>query len=142
MKITVETTVQAPVALVWEAWTTPQDITLWNSASNDWHTPTATIDLAEGGTFCYRMEAKDQSMGFDFEGRFTRVVAGELIEYEMSDGRAVRVEFEDTGDGVVVRETFDAESAHAGEQQRQGWQAILDRFAKHTESKHLTHPGG
>jgi hypothetical protein len=33
--------------------------------------------------------------------------------------------------GVTVRVNFDAESEHPVEQQRQGWQAILDKFAKH-----------
>jgi hypothetical protein len=36
--------------------------------------------------------------------------------------------------GVTVRETFDAEETHSIDQQRQGWQAILDRFARHVEA--------
>mgnify|MGYP002623932258 CR=1 FL=1 len=137
MKITVETTVNVPIQVVWKAWTTPHDIMQWNAASEDWHTPSAKIDLREGGEFCYRMEARDGSMGFDFEGKFTRVIEHELIEYAMEDGREVRIEFQEGSDGVVVREAFDAESTHEGEQQRQGWQAILNNFAKHAEAKHL-----
>ena len=34
-RITVETRVRAPVAEVWRAYTTPEDITQWNAASND-----------------------------------------------------------------------------------------------------------
>ena len=49
--ITVETTVNAPVERVWNAYTTPDDIMQWNSASDDWHTPSATVDLREGGLF-------------------------------------------------------------------------------------------
>jgi hypothetical protein len=30
-----------------------------------------------------------------------------------------------------VRVTFDGETTHSEEQQRSGWQAILDNFAKH-----------
>ena len=37
-KITVETTVNAPAAEVWRAYTTPDDIKQWNAASADWHT--------------------------------------------------------------------------------------------------------
>jgi len=33
-----------------------------------------------------------------------------------------------------VRVTFDSESTHPIEQQRQGWQAILDRFTRHVEA--------
>lgn len=67
MKITVETTVKAPLETVWAAWTTPEDIVAWNAASEDWHTTTARVDLREGGSFSSRMEARDGSMGFDFE---------------------------------------------------------------------------
>jgi len=45
MNITVETTVSAPIAKVWRAYTTPADIMKWNSASDDWHTTAATVDL-------------------------------------------------------------------------------------------------
>jgi len=58
MKITIETTVAAPLAEVWRAWTTPDDITQWNAASPDWHCPAAELDLRAGGAFSYRMEAQ------------------------------------------------------------------------------------
>ena len=35
MKITVETIVKAPIAKVWAAYTTPEDIVQWNTASDD-----------------------------------------------------------------------------------------------------------
>jgi uncharacterized protein YndB with AHSA1/START domain len=81
------------------------------------------------------MEAKDGSAGFDFEGTYTRVVPRERIEYRMSDGREVEVEFIETADGVLVRNTFDADGEYPAEVQRQGWQAILDHFGSHAESK-------
>ena len=134
MQITVETTVAAPVEEVWRAWTTPEDIKRWNAASDDWHTTAATVDLRVGGQFSSRMEAKDGSMGFDFAGTYTKVVPHELIECTFGD-RALSVRFIRTGDGVTVRETFDAEGTHPPEQQRAGWQAILDRFARHVEGR-------
>jgi hypothetical protein len=63
------------------------------------------------------------------------VVPKKTIEYEMGDGRKVKVEFEERGGGVLVKETFDAETENPPEFQRQGWQAILDRFARHVASK-------
>jgi len=132
VKITVETTVAAPVAEVWRAYTTPGDIVQWNAASDDWHTTAATVDLRPGGTFSSRMEAKDGSMGFDFAGTYTKVVDRELIEYEFGD-RTARVTFADEGGGVRVRVTFDPETTHPVDQQREGWQAILDSFARHVE---------
>lgn len=134
MRITVETDVKAPLARVWDAWSNPEDIQRWNAASPDWHTPRASVDLREGGRFSARMEAKDGSEGFDFEGTYTRIVPRKLIEYRMSDGRTCSVEFQEEGGKVRVRETFDAETENAPELQRQGWQAILDNFARHVES--------
>ena len=132
--ITVESRVNAPVVKVWKYWTTPEDIMQWNAASDDWHTTASTVDLRVGGAFSSRMEAKDGSFGFDFAGTYTKVVPHSLIEMEFG-GRRALVEFLSEGQKVVVRETFDAEETHSVEQQRQGWQAILDRFARHVESR-------
>ena len=134
MKITIETIVAAPVEEVWRAWTTPDDNKQWNAASDDWHTTASTVDLRVGGAFSSRMEAKDGSFGFDFAGTYTKVVPHSLIETEFG-GRIAEVEFLSEGQKVVVRETFDAEATHSVEQQRQGWQSILDRFARHVESR-------
>jgi uncharacterized protein YndB with AHSA1/START domain len=134
MKITVETMVAAPVADVWRAWTTPADITQWNAASDDWHTTAAAVDLRVGGAFTSRMEAKDGSMGFDFAGTYTKIVEHQMLEASFG-GRALVVEFIPGPAGTLVRETFDAETTHPVEQQRQGWQAILDRFGKYVEGK-------
>lgn len=133
MQITIEALVRAPVDVVWRAWTTPADIVQWNAASDVWHTTRAAVDLRVGGTFSSRMEAKDGSMGFDFAGTYTRIAEHQLIECSFGE-RTLRVEFIAGPEGVTVRETFDAEDVHSAEQQRQGWQAILDRFARHVES--------
>jgi len=130
MKITVEALVTAPIEEVWRAWTTPDDIKQWNAASDYWHTTEASVDLQVGGIFSSRMEAKDGSMGFDFEGTYTKIVENQLIECTFGD-RALQVEFIGGNNGVTVRETFDAESEHSVELQRDGWQSILDNFARH-----------
>ena len=128
MKITVETNVAAPIEMVWKAYTTPKDIKRWNAASDDWHTISAAVDLREGGTFSSRMEAKDGSAGFDFAGTYTRIIEHELIEYSFGD-RAAQAVFTPDPTGVGVRVTFDSETTHSIEQQRGGWQAILNNFA-------------
>lgn len=133
-KITVETTVAAPIDRVWRAYVTPEDIKQWNAASDDWHTTAATVDLREGGAFSSRMEAKDGSFGFDFAGTYTKVVDQKLIEYAFGDRKA-KVEFSPIKSGVAVRVTFDSEDTHSVEQQREGWQAILKNFARHVETK-------
>ncbi|SEC74710.1 Uncharacterized conserved protein YndB, AHSA1/START domain [Rhizobiales bacterium GAS188] len=134
MKLVVETLVNAPVAKVWSAYTTPDDIKQWNTASDDWHTTKSTVDLRVGGAFTSRMEAKDCSFGFDFAGTYTKIVPHELIEYTFGD-RAGAVAFVAGANGVTVRVTFDAETENPVEQQRQGWQAILSNFAKYVEAR-------
>jgi uncharacterized protein YndB with AHSA1/START domain len=134
VKISVETIVAAPVERVWRAYTTPEDIKRWNAASDDWHTTSAQVDLREGGAFSSRMEAKDGSMGFDFAGTYTKIVEHKRIDYSFGD-RTAQVEFAETPKGVKVRVTFDSESTHSVEQQRQGWQAILDSFRRHVETR-------
>jgi uncharacterized protein YndB with AHSA1/START domain len=135
MKITVEILVNAKPNKVWEAWNNPADIKQWNTAQEDWHTTKSTVDLREGGKFLTRMEAKDGSAGFNFEGTYTRIVPKKAIEYRMSDGREVKVEFGERPGGILVQETFDAETENTPELQRQGWQAILDNFRRHVEAK-------
>lgn len=132
MKISVYAIISAPIEQVWRAYTTPEDIKQWNAASDDWHTTAATVDLREGGAFSSRMEAKDGSMGFDFAGTYTKIVENRLIEYSFG-GREGQVEFTTSPEGVQVQVTFDSESTHSIEQQRQGWQSILNNFKKHVE---------
>lgn len=134
MRITVEVTLLAPVDCVWRAYTTPAAIMKWNAASDDWHTTASVVDLRIGGNFSSRMEAKDGSFGFDFAGTYTQVVPNELLEYSFGD-RCARVEFAQTTDGVRVRVTFDAETTHSIEQQRDGWQAILNNFARYVTAE-------
>jgi uncharacterized protein YndB with AHSA1/START domain len=133
MKVTIETHVKAPIAKVWSAWTTPSDIKQWNTASDDWHTTKAAVDLRVGGEFSSRMEAKDGSFGFDFAGTYSKIVPHELLEFSFGD-RSATVEFINTANGVNVRETFDVETQNPIEQQRSGWQSILNNFAKYVET--------
>jgi len=132
MKITVETTIAAPLAEVWRAYTTPEDIMQWNAASDDWHTTSATVDLRVGGAFCSRMEAKDGSTGFDFEGVYTKIIPLELIEYQFGD-RMAEITFKKKPEGVEVRVTFDPENEFPVEYQQAGWQSILDNFKRYVE---------
>lgn len=134
MTITIETLVHAPLDQVWHAYLNPDDIVQWNAASDDWHTTKASVDLRVGGAFCSRMEAKDGSMGFDFEGTYTVVEPPRRLEYSLGD-RAVQVAFDETPDGVRVVVMFDAEDVHSADQQRDGWQAILNNFKRHVESQ-------
>src|ERR1700733_9838212 len=108
--ITVQTTVNAPVAKVWDYFTGPEHITKWCQASDDWHAPYAENDLKVGGKFKTTMAAKDGSFSFDFGGVYTEVKPNSLIEYKMDDSRAVSVTFIEEDDTTKVIETFDPET--------------------------------
>lgn len=132
--ITVEANVNAPIEKVWEAYTDPKQVTQWNHASDDWHSPSAENDLRPGGKFSYRMEAKDGSFGFDFGGTYDEVKPYELISYTIGDGRKVENVFKKEGGATQLTISFEAEGTNPVEMQRGGWQAILNNFKKYTES--------
>jgi uncharacterized protein YndB with AHSA1/START domain len=134
VNITIEALVGAPTAEVWRAYTSPEDIKRWNAASDDWHTTQASVDLRVGGAFSSRMESKDGRFGFDFAGTYTQIVPHALIGYRLGD-RTGLVEFLPGHNAVTVRVTFEAEADNPVEQQRQGWQAILNNFKRHVESR-------
>jgi uncharacterized protein YndB with AHSA1/START domain len=130
VQIAVSVLIDSPIERVWAAYTSPADIVHWNFASDDWHTPSASVDLRVGGAFSSRMEAKDGSAGFDFEGTYTQIVEHELLEYSFGD-RLARVNFSQEDDGVKVEVVFETEDENSVEDQRSGWQAILDNFARY-----------
>lgn len=135
--ITVQALVNAPKEVVWKCWTTPEDILKWNNASDDWHTTRAENDLKIGGKFLSRMEAKDGSFGFDFEGIYENVIPNERIEYGLGDGRKVKIVFTAEDNKTKVVESFDAENSNPPEFQQKGWQSILDNFKRYTESLYI-----
>ena len=51
MKISVETSISTPTDKVRRAYTTPDDIKQWSTASDDWPTTASTVDLRVGGAF-------------------------------------------------------------------------------------------
>ncbi len=134
-QVTIQATIDAPVEKVWQFFTEPSHIVVWNAASDDWHTPRAENDLRVGGKFSSRMEAKDGSMGFDFTGEYTAVKQHGHIAYVMSDGRKVSVNFQQKGNSTELVETFDPEETNPIEMQKAGWQSILDNFKRYAESK-------
>jgi uncharacterized protein YndB with AHSA1/START domain len=134
-KITVEATVNAPVAKVWKLWNNPDDVIKWNTPDPSWHTPSSENDLRVGGKFKNRMEAKDGSFGFDFEGIYDSVILNQEISYTMADGRQATTIFTEQDGKTHLATTFDAETENDPEFQKQGWQSILNNFVKYAESK-------
>lgn len=134
INITVQSTIYAPVEKVWNYWTSPEHITQWYNASDDWHSPRAENDVQVGGKFSTRMEAKDGSFGFDFNGIYGEIKTNELISYTIEGGRKVSITFSENGNETIVTETFEAENENPIDMQRAGWQAISDNFKKYVEA--------
>lgn len=142
-KLTVSTTVHAPLEKVWDAMWNPSHIVHWCFASDDWHCPKAVWDTPKvGWIFNNTFAAKDGSFAFDFTAKYdvvepmkyVKYTMGEMKEYFLPAGRQVEVFFEETPEGIKVTEIFDAEDIHDTEMQRAGWQAILENFKKYVES--------
>jgi uncharacterized protein YndB with AHSA1/START domain len=131
--ITVSTSIHESLEKIWDFWTNPKHIIHWNFAGEDWHCPKAENDLQVGGKFNYRMEAKDGSMGFDFEAIYTNIMDFQLIEYKMDDDRKVSISLEKQENSILITEKFDPENENPLEMQQQGWQMILDNFKKYVE---------
>ena len=131
--VTVTALVRASREKAWTYFTSPEHITKWNFASDDWHCPHATNDLRVEGSFSSRMEAKDGGAGFDFEGTYDEVVPNERLTYAFG-GRHATVTFATDGQQTKVTTVFEPETENPVDMQRYGWQAILDNFKKHIES--------
>lgn len=129
----VSVNIHQPIIKVWEYFTSPDQIIQWNFANSDWHCPSAKNNVIEGGSFSYRMEARDGSFGFDLNGTFTKIDMPNVLHYNLEDDRRVEVSFiEKDGITHVVQE-FELETENNEDLQRAGWQAILENFKKHTE---------
>ncbi|PKD17242.1 hypothetical protein APR41_07210 [Salegentibacter salinarum] len=132
--ITISAKVNAPIEKVWEVWNAPEHIENWNTASEDWHTTSAKNDLKKGGKLSYRMESKDGSRGFDFEGVYDEVKPNKSFSYKLTDGRKVSANFKEKDNTTLIEENFEAEQQNSRELQQQGWQAILNNFKKYVEN--------
>ncbi|HTE32786.1 MAG TPA: SRPBCC domain-containing protein [Chryseolinea sp.] len=133
--ITVQTIVNAPIEKAWKYFNEPEHIKQWAFASDDWHAPKSENDVRTGGKFKTTMAAKDGSFSFDFAGTYTKVEPMRLIEYVMDDGRKCKIAFEVQGKHTIVTEAFEAEGQNPTDMQRDGWQAILNNYKKHTEKE-------
>lgn len=133
--ITIDITILAPVEKVWDYFITPEHVTQWNFAHETWQCPHSENDLRVGGKFNHRMEAKDGSFKFDFEGIYDEVIPNEKIKYHLDDGRNVEVIFDKIDENTTkVTEIFDPEKQNSAEMQRDGWYAILNNFHKYVEN--------
>ena len=128
--ITVTSHTDATIEQAWACFTTPDQITRWNFATDEWSCPEATTDLRAGGAFSYLMAARDGSMAFDYAGTWDVVEPHRRLVQVLDDGRRVEIRFEAAEGGTRVTEVFDPDGTVPRDMQQAGWQLILDRFAR------------
>lgn len=116
-KVVIKTLVKAKVDKVWECWTSPEHIIHWNFASEDWCCPSAINKLEPGGSFSWRMEAKDGSMGFDYSGTYDKIITHSLIVKSLDDGRGVSISFNESEGITEIEEAFQPETINDPELQ-------------------------
>ena len=131
--ITVEAIINKPIDQVWEMWTKPEHITQWCFAADEWHAPSSTSDFKIGGKLNTRMEAKDGSFGFDFDGTYNEIKTNEKVAITLADGRTWDTFFTPVEGTVKIVEEFEAENENPVEMQQAGWQLILNNFKKYVE---------
>lgn len=132
--ISVSVIVEKPLEKVWEKWISEEDVKNWNIPFDDWHCPLVKNNVETGGDFFFRMESKDGKEGFDYKGKYTRVVPLEIIENRQEDGRKTINEFQEIDENTIIRETFEPENHTPVEQQKKFCEAVLKRFKTYVES--------
>ena len=134
ISLQVEINTTSTLQKTWDYFTNPSHITQWYFASDDWCCPNAQNDLKTNGKFLIRMQSKDGTMGFDFEGIYSTIEFNKKIDYYLADGRTVSTLFETTNNNTKVTQIFDAENENPIEMQQAGWQAILNNFKTYVEN--------
>ncbi len=138
---------QAPIALIWELWTTPEGIASW-FGPRGFDVKVEELDLQVGGTFRYTMRATKPEMIAAMEQRgqpATRVVVSTVTEvdpphrfaYDSPWGpetMTTSVEFSESPEGVKMVLVIAATKAGMTGGAVMGWQSSLDRFAEQLAS--------
>ena len=77
--------IDAPVEMVWKAWTDPEHVMLW-WGPKDYTSPACKIDLREGGKYVFSMRAPKDQGGQDSysAGVYKKIVPMERLEFSQS----------------------------------------------------------
>ena len=77
--------IDAPLALVWKAWTEPEHVKRW-WGPKDYSSPSCKLDLREGGKYIFCMRAPQEQGGQDSytAGVYQKIVPMQLLEFTQS----------------------------------------------------------
>lgn len=137
--LTIERTLDAPIALVWEAWTQPEHIAKW------WGPPHMDVKIIEhnfevGGQWKYSMTMPD-GMEFVTEGVYSLIVEPEKIHSSadfkpMTEGVEIQALFKEEGDKTHFTFNVVHPTAEYCKQQEEmgfynGWGSVFNNLEEH-----------
>ncbi len=139
--VTLKRTFNAPIELVWEAWTQPNHIVAWWGPKG-MNTKVIEHNFKVGGKWKYTMEMPDGNE-FISEGIYSEIVELEKIissaDFKpMTEGVEIQAFFEKNGNQTnftfnIVHDT----EAYCKQQEKMGilngWGAVFDRLLEHLE---------
>lgn len=136
--ITITRTFDAPRALVYAAWTTPEQFAIWfGTDAVDIPTESVTMDVRVGGSWTATMHLPDGPT-IDWAGEYTEVDPPARLAFTMTDvpqrpGREpITVDLVETADGT--RMTMTQSGGHLTEEQYEqtkiGWNGFFDDLAE------------
>jgi uncharacterized protein YndB with AHSA1/START domain len=132
-KVSIEALINKPIKEVYNKYNNEEDIKNWSFADPSWECSKANNNLTRGKEFHYTMNAKDNSVSFDFWGTYLDIIHNKYIKYQMGDGRIAEIWFEQKDNQTRVKISFYIESENSKELQKQGWQSILNNFKNYCE---------
>jgi len=136
-ELTLERTFDAPREAVFEAWTNPEVMRRWWAAGTDWGTPTAEVDLRQGGRILVSMAEPGGKPVHTFSGEYLEVSPPErlvfTVDWEGEEGKGavsrLTVEFHEDGDRTrVVLTNTGLASEEARDSHEHGWRECLDNL--------------
>ena len=139
-QIEVSRTFEAPLELLWKAWTEPEHFMKWYGPKG-FTAPTCEIDLREGGRHLWSMLSPDGRQMY-FTGSYKEVVPMERLVYSdsMSDAEGNVKSPDEMGEGMHVSMDVTVTFAHAdgkttvtvshagNEQAVMGWEQAFDKL--------------
>ncbi|MEQ9404847.1 MAG: SRPBCC domain-containing protein [Cyclobacteriaceae bacterium] len=139
--LTIERTLNAPIKLVWEAWTQPEHIAQWWGPKG-METKIVQHDFRVGGEWKYSMQMPDGNV-FIADGVYSEIVEPEKLVTSanfkpMTEGVELQVLLEEKGDQTHL--TFNVvhpTEAYCKQQEEMGfmngWGSVFDRLGEYLQ---------
>jgi len=126
-------TIDRQIWQVWNLWTTPAHIAVWNCPNDEWTNTRVENDMHQGKNFLFAMAKKNGSERFDFQGTYDEILTYQLIAYTLTDGRKTQITF--AGEGpVTITENFEPVKDLDLNLQQAFCQSVLERFKQYALS--------